>query len=464
MSGTPPAFRSAIAELRQRLPRIPVAPAEAAAARAAARVVAGAGMAGPRAGKDYDRIAREIAAAVVAGEPLDWRRARDGAWCLWTTSPALSQQPAALAAVIEGVSRSGRKTACRTLALSWLTSFEPGHTGTQEVAAALHGLVATIGAPWDRLHTRFGLFDIEAGPRNVAQAAIAERLTPAALLTQTGLSGLAAGGYARHCMSICLEELAAGREPDPMARLALVRALVLKPDGKLQYEGLGPLAVRALLAPFGISMPAKETRDAYLGLLLSLFGDPRMNPGRWTRMRDDEQTVRRWLIEQSLRQFLDVVDRVAVAQMWRYRRAFWEAVYQHDLIADAWVVFDKDGARIARQRLGAGVAFAAFEDRVQQGHAVLLLRVGRGIVSEWSHTGKCIIWSDSGHPSAPRMDAKTYKAASLQAPADAVAAPTAEIFEVTHHNSDLYAWQRKVADRIHFMTGVRIPEANYRVR
>lgn len=463
MSGAAPAFRSAITELKRRVLSIAGAPAETATARAAARVVAGAGMAGPRAGKDYDRVAREIVAAVAAGEQLDWRRARDGAWCLWTTSPALSEQPVALAAVIEGVSRSGRKTACRELALSWLTSFGPGRTGTPEVAAALRGLVATVGAPWDRLHARFELFDVEAGPRNVAHTAIAERLTPTALLMQTGLSGVVAGAYARHCMSICLAELAGGREPNPMVRLALVRALVLKPDGKLQYEGLGPLAVRALLAPFGTSMPAKEIRDTYLGLLLSLFGDPRLHPGRWTRMRDEETIIRRWLTEQSLRQFLEIADRATAVthpnlkRDWPTRRAFWEAVYEKQLITEAWAIFGSEGARLARSTFGDSVSFGEFNrvgrKSVDGGHTVILLRIGNGVVADWSFNGKCNVWPDADAIGAPKLYRRVYSSDDVHMPDSVTSDVTAGMFSKRH----IGAWRQSVADKLHHMTGVRVP-------
>lgn len=463
MSGAAPAFRSAITELKRRLLSIAGAPAETATARAAARAVAGVGMAGPRAGKDYDRVASEIIATVAGGEQLDWRRARDGAWCLWTTSPALSEQPAALAAVIEGVSRSGRKSAYRTLALSWLTSFEHGRAGMPDVAAALRGFVGKIGAPFDRLHARFGLFDIETGPSKVAHAAIAETLTPAALLMQTGLSGLSAGGYARHCMSVCLEELAGGREPDPMARLALVRALVLKPDGKLEYEGLGPLAVRALLAPFGTSMPAKEVRDTYLVLLLSLFGDPRLHPGRWTRMRDEEAVIRRWLTEQSLRQFLEIADRATAVthpnlkRDWPMRRAFWEAVYEKQLITEAWAIFGVEGARLAKSSFGDSVSFGEFNRRgrkvVDGGHTVILLRIGNGVVADWSFNGKCNVWPDAEATGAPKLYRRTYSSDDVHMP-DSV---TSDIHGGLFSKRHIGAWTQDVAAKLHHMTGVRVP-------
>ena len=43
---------------------------------------------------------------------------------------------------------------------------------------------------------------------------------------------------------------------------------------------------------------------------------------------------KRWLVKASLRQFLDVVDRVAPPQQWEYRRTFWTAVHEAGLIDD----------------------------------------------------------------------------------------------------------------------------------
>src|SRR5690606_16101213 len=90
--------------------------------------------------------------------------------------------------------------------------------------------------------------------------------------------------------------------------------------------------------------------------------------------------VRGWLTEQSLRQFLDIVDQTAVERMWKYRRAFWEAVYDGGLISEAWVAFGPLGARLARRAYGPDASFARLETdgkQVEQGHAVLLLKVGR---------------------------------------------------------------------------------------
>ncbi len=321
-----------------------------------------------------------------------------------------------------------------------------------------------MGAPWDTLHASYDVFDVDAGPRNVARAAVSERLSPTALLARNGLGAFdARTGYVRSCLGACLESLAGDGEPEPMARLAMVRSLALKSDGKLLFEELGPLVVRALLTPFGKSTPSKSVRDSYLGLLLDLFGDPRLHPGRWTRMRDAEPIVKKWLTEQSLRQFLDLADRAAAAadpdvkHMWPERRKFWEAVYNAELISEAWVVFGPEGARLARRTFGDGASFGRFNrdgrKQVDSGHTVLLLRIGRGVVADWSFNGKCNIWPDAEDGGAPQLYRSVYSSDDVRMPHNV----RSEVKSGPFSKSHLGSWQRRVAEKLHRMTGVRVP-------
>ena len=58
-------------------------------------------------------------------------------------------------------------------------------------------------------------------------------------------------------------------------------------------------------------------------------------------MDDVAAIIRRWLVEQSIYQFLDVVDRVARPEQWSALSArLWTAVYDAGLIDDAYVAFD----------------------------------------------------------------------------------------------------------------------------
>src|SRR5260370_42506005 len=53
--------------------------------------------------------------------------------------------------------------------------------------------------------------------------------------------------------------------------------------------------------------------------------------------------------QRTLEQFLKVVDRVAAANQWEYRRAFWNAYIEKGWVSNAWVAFASNGAAVARQ-------------------------------------------------------------------------------------------------------------------
>ena len=172
------------------------------------------------------------------------------------------------------------------------------------------------------------------------------------------------------------------------------------------------------------------------------------------------QIALRWFAEQSLRQFLDVVDQVADPHMWKYRRAFWEAVYNKNLIDAAWVVFDASGGRAARSRYGQNTRFAEFSGGVQPGHAVLLLQIGGSVVAEWSHNGRCHIWNDGND--GPRLYQPSYTPFQLRATRSGNT-DGPRIFSHTHASPDTYSWQEKVAGKIFRLTGVRLARTEYRI-
>ena len=320
-----------------------------------------------------------------------------------------------------------------------------------------------MGRPWERLQDVFDFFDPQEGPSRVADAALAARTSPADFLVNYGLGIIdAQSGYAKACEGAILRGIETDSNLGPIARLDLVKKVSLRNDKQLNFEDHAPLVANALILPFGISMPDKSAQEAYLPLLIGLFGDPRLHPGRWSRMREAEQNLKRWLARASLVQFLDVVDRVAKEHMWVFRRAFWEAVYRRELIDDAWVVFDGKGAAIAKQAFGDQLPFASLKG-AQDGQAVLLLRLRRGLVAEWSHDGRCVIWNNDEDRSAPRLYKTAYHAQELRH-ATATDRVDGQVFSVSHNGSGTYRWQRKVADKIFQITGVNISQNEYEVR
>ena len=226
---------------------------------------------------------------------------------------------------------------------------------------------------------------------------------------------------------------------------------------KYASKNLRATAVGAAIEPFGDTMPGKELRDRFLSFALKLLGDPRVNALRWQGCLKARDIACRWLTEQSLRQFFEVVGHVARPEHWNYRHAFWNALYEKNYIYDAWVVFDRYGAAEARRMFQGKISFATFNETVQQGHAVLLLRIGSLIIAEWSHTGSCRIWDTSKGESGPQLYKNRYRKAELQAQVNPEG-----VFG--HYNPTGYFWQRKIADYLRSSCNIVLYKTDYQVR
>lgn len=435
-------------------------------ARAAERIVSPVSDSqAPAPGLDYNTVAANILAKAAATGELTRDEARAAAWCLWDTDPALASSSRAVTSLVRATEASRSKQPFRTLAASYMASYAPERPAIDAISALLVRHARRMGKPWAPLQNDLNLFDAAEGPRNLARVAVARGTSPIAVLSAYGLSAVnAQSGFARSCIATALEALRDGQEQCHDVRLQWVKTFALHDERELLFAEHAPLVADALLIPFGHTAPAEAVADRFTGILLRLFGDPRLQPARWIRMPEAAAVLRRWLTKQSLTQFLDVVDRVAVDRMWKHRRAFWGAIHDAGLISDAWVVFGPKGADLARRAFGKDIAFATFgSGTVAAGHAVLLLRVGQGVVAEWSHNGRCIIWSDAQAHGAPALHAPAYDVAALRASNKATPDLSAPVFAITHGRSDSYHWQMRVAGKLEQMTGVHIAQGRYRV-
>jgi hypothetical protein len=427
----------------------------------------GSGGDGPREGKDYDRIARELMTKLLCREALSASELRDAAWCMWTTEPSLASTADVFGRVLNQMEASERRKPARSLAASYMASFGSERPGIDRVAGVLKRLSPTIGQPWTDLDESFSIFSLLSGPTAVARAALRRRVPPSDVLREGGLGSFdAQSGFAQAASAEALREIAEtgiGHED----RLQFVRLIGLKSERELQFADQAPLVADALTRPFTSAMPEKAIRDKYLSLLLGLFGDPRLNPGSWTRMPQAEAIVRKWLTEQSLRQFLDIVDRVAPVKKWKYRRAFWECVYNSGIVEEAWVVFEHACAGEARRAYGSIISFGRFNSRgiktIQNGHAVLLMRVGRSLIADWSHDGRCNIWDDAEARTAPRLNKAEYSSDEVQHPSMGMNITSGPYFSISHNSPQTYTWQRVVAAKLKNLTGVNVLEGSYRV-
>jgi hypothetical protein len=408
---------------------------------------------------DLDRVAERVIAAFDRGETpaaLDWRHAP---WCLWRTEPPLAAHSHALQTLLTQVGQPERRGVYRRLASSYLLDYATDRPELERVGAALAAYAASAGEPWAALQGELRLFE-PGGVARLADAALAQSCTVPELLTRRGLGAIATGsGLAEAAFLAGLHALAGRPIESAAARLATIKAWCLGSRGELLYQAHRAAMVNALVLPYRDRMPSKGDQALLLSFLMPRFGDPRVKAGNWIGMEAAASIVKRWLTEVALRQFFDVVDTIAPERMWRFRRAFWGAYHKRDAILNAWVVFGPDGAREAKRAFGEGIAFGQFvkggRKQLQEGHAVLLLDLGRCIVADWSHTGYCNIWP-SDDPDKPRhLNARSYTTDDVRRPVPEDRSERSltahDIF--SHGGSDGYVWQHRVAARIGALTG-----------
>ncbi len=422
--------------------------------------------------KDIVDLAREISASIKRGEPLSRRQVRQAPWCLWHEQARLAEQPEALRTILDSVRQAHRPGAFSALATAFVDRFDATANGMSAASDCLQMLVEKWETPWANLHGEFSFFDLQAGPQRLAAAVVAQNRPAADIVSGYGVGAMGArSGYVRAVTISMLDRLAAGAEPDHLKRLEKVERYTLDEKGEPIFNGLLGKIAEALVKPFGQFKPDKTLRDRFLSLLLRLLGDPRVRSpkNKWHHVPSAlTGVVRGWLTEQSLRQFLDIVDITAMERMWKYRRAFWEAVYDAGLISEAWVAFGPDGEKEARRAYGRDASFARLEKsgrQIESGHAVLLLRIGDGIVADWSHNGKYNIWMDHSDATAPQLYKSQYGSDELRIIEGASGNyDTRRKVSRSHTSPDRYGWQNHASEVLYRMTGVRVQPSRYQVR
>lgn len=412
-------------------------------------------------------ICRRIDAALAAGEPLSRRDLRLAPWCLWAPDMPLAEIPGRLQMLLDYVAVAGRAKLFKTLAMAWGHAFALDRAGIAPVGQFLASRPHLLGEKWAAALRLWPLFDPQRGPRALAETAIAVGKSPEIVLEEAGVGDFAKClGYVFSSYALGLGLLEHGAQRDPERRLVTLHSWIFDKDHKLRHGSLAAPAVRAAIEPFAEAMPEKGIRDRYIAFALSLLGDPRSQSHRWTNCRKSQDIMRRWLTEQTLRQFFDVVDRVAPEGHWKYRRAFWNALYARNLIDEAWVVFEYHGQNEARRMFGKDLEFGTISGSgIQAGHSVLLLRIGTLTVAEWSHNSPCSIWDENANEGGPHLYGKHYEANNLKKKfIGSTSGNNMEKQGVFYHwGSENLTWQRRVARFLKTRRGISIPEHEYRV-
>ncbi len=412
--------------------------------------------------KDYDIIAQELIDKYYRGEKYTNRDYKDAAWCLWQTTPSLATYEEIFNNIIEKLQETPNRRLFNNYAASFIQSYDSDNSQIARLSAVLQYLVYQWNNPWAALEQNYTFFDMHQGPHLLAQAALSRKMSIVELLSKHGLpSSDSESGYVRMATARALENIAQSRDNRHLERIQTIKSFALTDNLKLRFSGQDKLVADALIKPFQGITPEKNIKDEYLRLILSLFSDPRLHPARWAYMPELANIIRGWLTEQSLRQFLDIVDETAIQRMWKYRRAFWEAVYEEGLVSEAWVVLDDLGAKLAKSKYGKDVSFARYSGGKR---SALILRIHNGIVVEWSHDGRCNIWYSNDMENPPAMYQKYYNTSELNIYGTGGGILRHQhCFSRSHNSPETYAWQKDVANEIYKLTGHRILESKYRI-
>lgn len=397
---------------------------------------------------------------------FDDLHARHWRWlpfALWHGDPPLAAKAPLLDAYEHRLRGRRSRRDLKGLIGAYLRDFAPARPGFIRLANLLAEQVPAIDWPWRDRHRDLKMFDPRQAPDRLGDHGLNHADGPIAALDELGLSALAARGLPLVALQAVLHDL---QESLSIHGEVEDEKLTTVLDWALADElGLAPpirvSLAHALLLPWvgpAAKQPPPELLKRLRSVLLKHYGDPRVHPKSWLGVDNDALKVfKRWLVDVAIEQFLEVIDRLALEHQWNYRRAFWTAYLKRDWIHEADVMFGERGYQLARSLFGKEAPCAQLttgSKTVESGHAVLLLRIGRLIIADWSHNGRCAIWNERDQ-SAPMLGRLHYSSSDVDA--DRTEA------NWRHAGAPSYSWQKKVRDYIADHTGLRLNDHEFHV-
>jgi hypothetical protein len=417
----------------------PPLPERPACAAQAAELFRGEGASALPSPADLERLRQALREACEAGDlgRLSRKQLRQAAMVFWDREPQAAAFPGLLDAFLRGAEANSRWL--RELVEAWLRDFGPDRVRLPEAGAAAVRLLARTTDPrlerWDGAHRRYAMFDAARGPQRVASALLAGAEPVEAVLSQTGMDDpiRAEGKFFRTAVLAMLDALPAalrGRgAAEAWARAAAILEVQRDRSGRHVTEGAlrlsdlaGRIIVRCLEPWMRDPPPAPPApQEEIKAFLVRTVGDPRLRPDRWSGAPEEcAQLMRSWLAKESLETFFALISETNDDPQWRYRRAFWRACLRNmprDRPAEVWVVLGPGMATRARAVKDLAGAHGTMEASGKFGEqAVLLLRLGNIVLSEWSNVGPVRAWK-ADDPRCPKLYQRTkpYNTGDLRA-------------------------------------------------
>jgi|GEM_PF-784817 hypothetical protein len=390
-------------------------------------------------GEVLEILREELRRACVAGAAsmIPPRMLRRAPMVFWDREPQAAAFPGLLEAFLEGA--AARPRWLRELIEALLRDFGPERPRLPEAGHATADLLRMTRdprlQPWGRAHQRYSIFDVARGPERVGAALINGAEPVQSILSDTGLDDpiRAEGRFFRAAVGAMLVGLpralrgrgaheawrraAAVLEIQRVRRDRLGRELA---ESTLRFPDLAGETISACLDPWLREPPAPNAPlEEIKAFLIRVIGDPRLRPERWRAAPEAcAQLMRGWLATASLETFFALISETNDDPQWRYRRSFWRACLRHmpkDRPAEVWVVLGPGMAARARAVTDLRNAHGLLEGSGQYGEqAVLLLRLGKVVLSEWSNVGPVRAWK-IGDVRCPTLYRDKYNAQHLRA-------------------------------------------------
>jgi hypothetical protein len=383
----------------------------------------------------------------------DWKKA---GWCLWIEEKGLARDDYFLNTYLDRLATEKRRSSFKRLISAYVREYGARKAGMKKVGEFIASGVHNWEWVWADRQRDLQFFE-PSGPRVVAAAYLSSKQSADSFLDTVGLGGeLGVCGYAYESFAQCLSLFGKLKVDRAEEMLPRVLEWAMDEDG-IRYPGLEGRLADALLLRWANTNPSKRAQKTIEVFLLKHFGDPRVasvTGSKWHHVSEDAKSIMlRWLVGAALEQFLQVVDKVAMPSQWKYRRAFWTAYYKAGVIDEAWVAFAWQGQVQARKSFGSYKGFGKLEGSgVSNDHAVLLMKIGSITIADWSHNGKCHIWTQSMRKK-PKLYRKEYGRPEL--------VEGSSNKGVVHAGAPNGTWQAKIASYIARHTGIRLGMKDY---
>lgn len=391
---------------------------------------------------------------------IAWDRLPGVLW--YGNEPQLAEDGRILAMLKEHIAEHPNARCIRGLMAIYVREFHPGDSSFEAIAAiakwAATAQPTRAGSAWVEASERFALFDAAQAPGRIANAILSAdgdslgiESIPIPGWTPAGRLGTAAFLALLASIRTCMTDSAI----QPKYRGAMLEGAAAWLN--TNKGGANPSLVvqvalaDSLLSPWGNkNIPGQALRKFIVDLILKHVGDPRTAAAAWLtpELAGARQVLTAWLSLRTIEEFCDIIDETAEQGHWQDRRRFWAWYAERRFVSDAWVAY---GPRAARRAHAMGItpsAFGKLTEARDQGHSVLLMKIGSLTIAEFSHSGSCRFYPSGTWQ--PTFYEKEYSDSTLRARANDATA---------HHQG----WQTRIADFIRDQTGVR-SDFEYRYR